>query len=111
MATFQRSEVCFRRQGSSGLVWQDRFFSGDLNKMKPEQEKKAADPRELRHCQSDGSIGMIEKGPGRSTNNGGNIIHRTYKVSTDVDPPSPRVSGCWFCCLTKPAKVHQKHKF
>lgn len=50
MSSFQRSEVSFRRQGSSGLVWQDRlFFLGDLNQVKQEQEQ----PRELRQCQSD----------------------------------------------------------
>ncbi|XP_031488437.1 uncharacterized protein At1g15400-like [Nymphaea colorata] len=29
-AALQRSAVSFRRQGSSGLVWDDRFLSGEL---------------------------------------------------------------------------------
>ncbi|KAJ0089547.1 hypothetical protein Patl1_12760 [Pistacia atlantica] len=86
MSSFQRSEVSFRRQGSSGLVWQDRFYSGDLNQMKREQERKTEQPRELRHSQSDGSTRMKK---------------RTSKVSPNIDPPSPKLSGCCFCGFGK----------
>lgn len=90
MATFQRSEVSFRRQGSSGLVWNDKFFSGDLAQIKRQQEREA-EFKELRHCQSDGSAGMA----GKRQSNGS--IHRNRKVSPDFDPPSPKLSG-FFCC-------------
>ncbi|KAJ7951881.1 MAPK kinase substrate protein [Quillaja saponaria] len=33
MAGLQRSAISFRRQGSSGLVWEDRFVSGELNQV------------------------------------------------------------------------------
>ncbi|KAJ0031263.1 hypothetical protein Pint_12680 [Pistacia integerrima] len=94
MSSFQRSEVSFRRQGSSGLVWQDRFYSGDLNQMKREQERKTEQPRELRHSQSDGSTRMKKE-------NKLGIIHRTSKVSPNIDPPSPKLSGCCFCGFGK----------
>jgi hypothetical protein len=38
MASLPRSEVSFRRSGSSGLVWDDRFLSGELNKINKEQK-------------------------------------------------------------------------
>ena len=37
MAGLQRSAVSFRRQGSSGFVWDDRFLSEELNKVKEDQ--------------------------------------------------------------------------
>ncbi|KAI9191411.1 hypothetical protein LWI28_008213 [Acer negundo] len=107
MATFQRSEVSFRRQGSSGLVWHDPFFSGDLAHIKRQKEREA-EPRELRHCQSDGSAGMVDRG---YQPNGGGIIHRTRKVAPDVDPPSPKVSGCFCFGSGKSASKKGKKKF
>lgn len=50
MATLQRSAVSFRRQGSSGSVWEDKFSSGNMHNMM--QKQGNADQRELRPCQS-----------------------------------------------------------
>ncbi|KAL5783148.1 hypothetical protein ACOSP7_008177 [Xanthoceras sorbifolium] len=108
MASFQRSEVCFRRQGSSGLVWHDTSYSGDLAHIKRQQEREAAEFKGLRHCQSDGSAGMVvDKGQA----NRGGIIHRTRKVAPDVDPPSPKVSGCFCFGSGKSASKKGKRKF
>ncbi|XP_068652470.1 uncharacterized protein At1g15400 [Aristolochia californica] len=90
MEGLQRSSVSFRRQGSSGLVWEDRFLSGDLSQMKKEEEVEF---RELRPSRSVGSVGMME----RSRSNGGGKGWRTGIVSPAVDPPSPKVSACGFC--------------
>ncbi|KAJ8637640.1 hypothetical protein MRB53_011907 [Persea americana] len=100
MAGLQRSSVSFRRQGSSGLIWEDRFLSGELNqkKQKEEGEKEIGG---LRHCQSVGNIGMMERnrsGEGRAW--------RTVKVSPAIEPPSPKVSGCGICgVFGKPAST------
>ncbi|CAK9154350.1 unnamed protein product [Ilex paraguariensis] len=90
-----RSELSYRRQGSSaGIIWEDRYFSGDLNLMKQRQEGKKGD---LRKCQSDGSSGMVTS----SSSNGG-PPKRSRVVSTASDPPSPKLSGCW--CVAFSAK-------
>ncbi|XP_058112959.1 MAPK kinase substrate protein At1g80180-like [Magnolia sinica] len=94
MAGLQRSSVSFRRQGSSGLIWEDRLLSGDLNQMKKRQEEAegGVEYRELRTSQSVGSIGLT----GRSRSGGGRAWGAA-KVSPAIEPPSPKVSGCGFC--------------
>ncbi|CAD5186702.1 unnamed protein product [Musa acuminata subsp. malaccensis] len=100
MAELQRSVTTFRRSGSSGLVWDERLFSGDLTQMKKkekeegeEEEGGAAEFRELRHSKSVGSIGML----GRSHSTGGGRGFRAGAVLPAVDPPSPEVPRC-VCC-------------
>ncbi|KAK9268928.1 hypothetical protein L1049_000693 [Liquidambar formosana] len=98
MSGLQRSVTSFRRQGSSGLVWDDKFLSGELNQIKQndEQEKEKVEFRELRPSPSVGSNPMME----RSRSNGGGHAYRTRKVaSPPIDPPSPRVSGCGLCAI------------
>ncbi|KAJ1413386.1 hypothetical protein SESBI_19651 [Sesbania bispinosa] len=55
MAGLQRSAVSFRRQGSSGFVWDDRFLTEELNKVMnnteephQEQDKGENEIKELR---------------------------------------------------------------
>ncbi|KAF8393242.1 hypothetical protein HHK36_021483 [Tetracentron sinense] len=103
MAGLQRSTTSFRRQGSSGLVWEDRFLSGELNQIKQKEGEEKAEFRELRPCQSVGSIGMLQ----RTRSNGGRGFH-TGKISPAIDPPSPKVSGCGFCgVFGKPVTTHR----
>ncbi|MED6120607.1 hypothetical protein PIB30_022436 [Stylosanthes scabra] len=84
MGGLQRSEVSFRRQGSSGLVWDDRFLSGELNKIKKQEQEQ-----EEGHNKKDDQHALKIK------TNGG---YRTGKpVSPAIDPPSPKLSGCGFC--------------
>ncbi|KAJ0987916.1 hypothetical protein J5N97_006272 [Dioscorea zingiberensis] len=89
MASLQRSDETFRRMGSSGLVWQDQLFSGDLNGLKKGEE--GVDVRVLRPSQSVGTIGMMH----RDQSNGGRPFH-AGRVGRGLDPPSPKVSGCGF---------------
>lgn len=119
MAGLQRSATTFRRSGSSGLVWDERF----LTEAEAEAEAKAKggggaaaeDPQpELRHSRSVGSIGMLLRGgagggdsdDGKKTKEvvkarGGQQqrVFRTKDVAPDMDPPSPRVSGCILCAI------------
>ncbi|TKY48094.1 hypothetical protein E2542_SST25508 [Spatholobus suberectus] len=85
MAGLQRSAVSFRRQGSSGFVWDDRFLSEELNKVKEEQDKD-----EIKELQPTPPLD-------RSRSNGGARGYRTGKVLPAIEPPSPRLSACGFC--------------
>jgi hypothetical protein len=116
MAGLQRSATTFRRSGSSGLVWDERFLT------EADAEAKAGDGAaedrqpELRHSRSVGSIGMLRRGGGDSDNkkakekkqkqghkeearSNQQQVFRTKDVAPDMDPPSPRVSGCILCAI------------
>ncbi|MBA0836390.1 hypothetical protein Goarm_008612 [Gossypium armourianum] len=122
MAGLQRSAVSFRRQGSSGLVWDDKFLS-ELNQGKPEEQQQEGDtkqlqkeePRQLQDSRNPekfddvkgvAPINTIE----RNRSNGERRGYRTGgKVSPAIDPPSPKVSACGFCsALGKQTKNHRK---
>ncbi|KAJ6711709.1 hypothetical protein OIU79_008023 [Salix purpurea] len=112
MAGLQRSAVSFRRQGSSGLIWDDRYVSGELNQIDQKQEhddqkteiKLENDVRPSSRSATTPSI-TIE----RSRSNGGQRGHRTGRVSPAIEPPSPKVSACGFCgAFGKAAKNHRK---
>ncbi|CAA7397153.1 unnamed protein product [Spirodela intermedia] len=83
--SLQRSVETFRRSGSSGLVWDDRFTE-DMGVGKSKVE--AAEFRELRHAYSVGTIGQADH---RRYNNACRLS-RTNMASPAVDPPSPKLS-------------------
>ncbi|KAJ0985690.1 hypothetical protein J5N97_004046 [Dioscorea zingiberensis] len=105
MAGLQRSAETFRRSGSSGLVWEDRF-SGNLNQDKDKDKDKNKEAAELKHSRSVGSTGMLE----RSLSNGGGRGYRTMGVEPTLDPPSPKVSGCGFCSAFGKSRKSKKSK-
>ncbi|CAN0900909.1 MAPK kinase substrate protein At1g80180 [Linum grandiflorum] len=72
----QRSATSYRRQGSSGLIWDDKLIAEFCN--------QAEEAGKMRRSHSAGSRG-----------------YRALKVasSPNVDPPSPKVSTCAFCGL------------
>ncbi|KAL4302691.1 hypothetical protein GQ457_10G003220 [Hibiscus cannabinus] len=83
----QRSTTSFRRQGSSGLIWEDKLVSGDLNQMKLNNH--------------------------RSRSNGGD--GKTYPTTTkepppSFDPPSPKVSGCGLCGVFSKPEAAKKRR-
>ncbi|KAM0932573.1 hypothetical protein DsansV1_C42g0237721 [Dioscorea sansibarensis] len=102
MAGLQRSTETFRRSGSSGLVWEERF-SGNLNQGNDGKDKNNEGP-ELRQSRSVGSTGMME----RSLSNGGGRGYRTMGVEPTLDPPSPKVSACGFCGVFRKSKGSKK---
>ncbi|XP_028779400.1 MAPK kinase substrate protein At1g80180-like [Neltuma alba] len=100
MAGLQRSAVSFRRQGSSGIVWDDRFLSEELNKAnqkdeheQQEDDREKSEVKELNAGTSLPPINTID----RSRSNGGGRGYRTGKVSPAVEPPSPKLSACGCC--------------
>ncbi|XP_022777137.1 uncharacterized protein At1g15400 [Durio zibethinus] len=124
MDGLQRSAVSFRRQGSSGLVWDDRFLSEELNQVKQEQEEGETKQDDQGQPQENNPekfdvikdvkptrnvaptpINTIE----RSQSNGERRGYRTGKVSPAIDPPSPKVSACGLCsAFGKHTKNHRK---
>ncbi|KAL7601960.1 uncharacterized protein At1g15400 [Lactuca sativa] len=83
MAGLARSDVSYKRSGSSGLVWDDKLLSGELFKPKEEEEKEKKEPQ------------RVEPRP-----------YKTMDVAPTIDPPSPRLSGCGAICTIfgKPVK-------
>ncbi|CAK9147137.1 unnamed protein product [Ilex paraguariensis] len=106
MAGLPRSEISFRRQGSSGLVWEDKLFSGEL------KQTKAKDEEDTDKAES------IDPKPAmqRSRSNGNNAYRSMNITPALVDPPSPKASGCGICGLfgkpvaTQPRKRRRNRK-
>ncbi|WJX90258.1 hypothetical protein P8452_72173 [Trifolium repens] len=96
MAELQKSLASFRRQGSSGLVWDDKFLSG-LNQNQLEEQQ-----------QSTGSSTATTLERSRSA---GAKPYRSVNVAPPSrDPPSPKVATCGFCGLFgKPVAAANKH--
>lgn len=126
MAGLQRSAVSFRRQGSSGLIWDDKLFSGELNQIhKPEEEEGGGEGRDDRKQikaaprsreikpeapppPTTSAAGSVRDGLDRSRSNGGGRGLRPVRVSPAIDPPSPKLSGCGFCSpFAKPEKARK----
>ncbi|XP_023525193.1 MAPK kinase substrate protein At1g80180-like [Cucurbita pepo subsp. pepo] len=107
MEGLQRSAVSFRRQGSSGLVWDDRFLSGEL---KQTAAAAASENPEAKSTTPAVALEPINTTIERSRSNGGRG-YRTGKVSPAIEPPSPKVSACGFCsAFGKPAKKSRRTK-
>lgn len=101
MAGLQRSSVSFRRQGSSGFVWDDKHLSRELvDKVAPllkEERGRARQDQEkaeiIEGVRAPKPINTVS----RSRSNGGGRGYRTGKVTPAIEPPSPKVSVCGFC--------------
>lgn len=108
----QRSATSFRRQGSSGLVWDDKFLIEDsITKVKPPNININNDEQDNKG-KEDFREAKAKAGLSRSQSAGGRVYNRTVRVSssvpTNVDPPSPKLSVCGICgVFGKPASAHQ----
>jgi len=121
MAGLQRSALTFRRSGSSGLVWDERFLT---------EAAAGHQQPELRHSRSVGSVAMLRRGGGGRGGEanrddkkrkllalakpnhkdhhqkqeellvpGTGTPFRTRDVAPAAEPPSPRVpAGCCAPC-------------
>lgn len=95
MEGLKRSDVSFRRQGSSGLVFDDRFLSGELNRMNREDQTKHED---------DG----VDDAKSKPINTSAG--YRAGKVAAAQEPPSPRVSACGFCVAFRKQSSAADHR-
>ncbi|PKA49055.1 Uncharacterized protein AXF42_Ash010739 [Apostasia shenzhenica] len=95
MAGLQRSTETFRRSGSSGQVWEDRFLAGKMNAAKEEGLGG------LRQSHSVGTIGLKDRSrPTAVEVAAAGERARGYRaegVTPALDPPSPKVSCCGLC--------------
>ncbi|CAN8312252.1 unnamed protein product [Cochlearia groenlandica] len=125
MEALQRSTISFRRQGSSGIVWDDRLIA-ELNKQANDQSQRDEQPKPTTEQENQIKSGeekenLIPIKPGderenirpiktggvttgggieRSRSNGGGATRNqraTGRVSPSLDPPSPRISTCGCC--------------
>ncbi|CAJ1955106.1 unnamed protein product [Sphenostylis stenocarpa] len=106
MAGLQRSAVSFRRQGSSGFVWDDKFLTEEFNKLNSEDQNNNHDGDEIKDLQLQSPPPPLH----RTRSNGGPRAYRTGKVSPAIEPPSPRLSACGFCTAfgKAPPRDHNK---
>ncbi|KAF8084266.1 hypothetical protein N665_0727s0033 [Sinapis alba] len=89
----QRSTASFRRQGSSGLIWNDRFLSGEIRNNDERKEERRNDHR-------DGSMAATTGTMKRSASDGGRSHGGRLEISQTLDPPSPEISaGCGLCSM------------
>ncbi|GAB4842058.1 hypothetical protein Ancab_012018 [Ancistrocladus abbreviatus] len=104
MAELQRSAISFRRQGSSGLVWDDRFLSGDLREPRGEEPRffsgelrksnRAQQPAFPIHHEE---LRLRPTRTERSAITGRGGEGRRAAISHENDPPSPKLSACGCC--------------
>ncbi|CAL5400375.1 unnamed protein product [Camellia sinensis] len=99
MDGLQRSKTSFRRQGSSGLVWDQKYLAGELRKVKSskDEENLARSRASQVHCPRSNS----------------EPAYRTVKIDFNtpaIDPPSPKVSCCGFCGVFGKPETAQKPK-
>ncbi|KAK8682927.1 hypothetical protein V6N13_039006 [Hibiscus sabdariffa] len=73
----QRSTTSFRRQGSSGVTWNDKFLSGDLNMMKLNNQGNRGPDVVMRRSGSDGGNGHMQRA--------------VEAALPAFDPPSPKI--------------------
>ncbi|KAL8152542.1 hypothetical protein V2J09_010302 [Rumex salicifolius] len=127
MAGLQRSAISFRRQGSSGSVWDDKFLS-ELEFTAQQEEKKRQQQQEQEENLKQGLSTETEPAAAadkqeksgddhqlqRSKSDGGRRTptkaYRTVKVAEVEEPPSPKVAACGFCIFGKsPAKKETQY--
>uniref|UniRef100_A0A7C9DS00 MAPK kinase substrate protein n=1 Tax=Opuntia streptacantha TaxID=393608 RepID=A0A7C9DS00_OPUST len=111
MAGLQRSAISFRRQGSSGLVWDDKLLtaSGELVNPNPGEKSDAISSTADQKVHHQKETDQLR----RSKSEGGaRRAYRSVKVQEAEDPPSPRVAGCGFCGAFRkqPAKTIEKKR-
>ncbi|XP_050383642.1 uncharacterized protein At1g15400-like [Argentina anserina] len=98
MTGLQRSSMSFRRQGSSGFVWDDRYLSAELKQQQVAQDQENPDESDIIMIIKDVKPQRPIKTIQRSRSNGGGRGCRSSgKISPAIEPPSPKVSACGFC--------------
>ncbi|GAB4850091.1 hypothetical protein Ancab_029390 [Ancistrocladus abbreviatus] len=104
MAGLQRSAVSFRRQGSSGLVWDDRLLSGELTKSKGQEPRFFSEELRKSNRAQQPALPVRQEElhlrpikTGRSRIDGGGAGRHTASSGQGSDPPSPKLSA-WGCC-------------
>ncbi|KAK9078269.1 hypothetical protein SSX86_002326 [Deinandra increscens subsp. villosa] len=101
MAELQRSSVSFRRQGSSGLIWDDKLLSGELKRFSERKPPSSdGDPvqtagNDQSKCCSKTTIRSVNTDQRNRSKNGGDCAPKAPVPATE--PASPRVRVCGLC--------------
>ncbi|KAK9290491.1 hypothetical protein L1049_008661 [Liquidambar formosana] len=83
-----------------GLVWEDRFLSGELNQVN--QKEEVEQDQEIRvGSKPSRTVGSINLERSRSNGGGGGHGYRSGEVSPTIEPPSSKVSTCGFCSAVR----------
>jgi hypothetical protein len=95
------------------LVWDERFLTEEAEAKASEGGADESQP-DLRRSRSAGGLGMLsrrggggddkkqqqkKKQQGQKEQERDPQVFKTKDVAPDVDPPSPRVSGCILCSI------------
>lgn len=92
----QRSTASFRRQGSSGLIWNDRFLSGEIRNDERQEDLRCNDHRDGSMAAAAATGTMKRSASDGGCGHGGRLVD----IPPTLDPPSPKISvGCGFCSL------------
>lgn len=118
MAGLQRSAISFRRQGSSGSVWDDKFLSElefasqqEQQKQREQQQQQEQPDENLKQGSSTEAESLDTPTTAKQEKSGGAGDqlsldaarrtpargYRTVKVAEVEEPPSPKVPACGFC--------------
>ncbi|XP_023000641.1 MAPK kinase substrate protein At1g80180-like [Cucurbita maxima] len=95
MAGLQRSVVSFRRQGSSGLIWDDKFISEELIKAPQNDAESSTAAEELNTGRNIPPIKTVDRT--RSNRGEARGFRSKDTAAAAVEPPSPRISACGIC--------------
>ncbi|CDY39643.1 BnaC05g11720D [Brassica napus] len=90
MEGLQRSTISFRRQGSSGIVWDDRVIA-ELNKQANEQKEESQRDEQPKPLSETSEL------PKQNPSDEKDKLRPIKTVSPAVEPPSPRLSTCGCC--------------
>ncbi|KAG7025774.1 hypothetical protein SDJN02_12272, partial [Cucurbita argyrosperma subsp. argyrosperma] len=98
MAGLQRSVVSFRRQGSSGLIWDDKFISEEIIKAPQNDAESSTAAEELNTGRNIPPIKTVDRTRlNRGEARGFRSKDTAAATATAVEPPSPRISACGIC--------------
>lgn len=94
MAGLQRSTKSFRRQGSSGVVWDDKLLPEEIDELLRRDGGNAGSGNpELRHCYSIGGTGMMVGNNVEGEDGIAPCVYsRSYSTPIAAKPSSPTKS-------------------
>ncbi|GAB4828305.1 hypothetical protein Ancab_035301 [Ancistrocladus abbreviatus] len=115
MAGLQRSAISFRRQGSSGLVWDDKFLSSEASDITDQPKSEGGEGCSTSRRERSSPAAELRRSKSDSGRHATYNHHhqRTVKVAQAEDPPSPKLSACGCCGVfsqagSKPKGQHRK---
>lgn len=104
MATLQRSATTFRRSGSSGMVWDEKFLAQEFELKKIKEECAERDDKEIAEDSShsrSGSIGTVGSFD--------RLLSRRHRSRKEARKIPSGLFGC-FRCISVEEREPRKNK-